>query len=126
MKAGFCIVVRVEAGVGGVRTVRAPEHVVDEVVVSVSPIAGVVGVGPKGVVEDVRIGVRPEHRAKPRHERRVMATPPGLPGSPAALAGRERGLGLRTGLLAKARGKSPTLGGLRGGGGCCGALRRSR
>src|SRR6478752_3584429 len=113
-----------EAGVGGIRTVRAPEYRVDEVVVSIGPVAGVVGVRPESVFEYVGIGVGPEHRAQPRHKSRTMAAPPGMPGSPAVFPRRQRQAGLRLVIAAEACGKPPAFGGLRGGG--CSGRSRSR
>ncbi|WP_245334254.1 hypothetical protein, partial [Bradyrhizobium guangdongense] len=54
-----------------------------------------------------------------------MTVPPGLPGCPAALAGDEGRLGLRSGLLAEARCKPPALGTLCDGRGSRGARGRS-
>src|SRR5512142_91835 len=78
---------------GGIRTVSAPEHVIDEVIVSVSPITGLIGRGPERVVENVGIRKGPEYVADPRHKDKdhARAMAPSIVGCPAvkpSLAGR--------------------------------------
>src|SRR5262249_37228712 len=57
----------------------APEDAVDEVVIRVGPIGIVIGVRPRRVVEQVVVGVRPEHRPGPGHERGAAAMAPREP-----------------------------------------------
>src|SRR6185437_9405203 len=55
----------------------APEHAVEEVVIGVVPIAVVIAAGPERIVENVGVGVGPEHRSVPAHESGAPAVPPG-------------------------------------------------
>src|SRR5262249_22065519 len=61
----------------------APEYAIEEIIVGVCPIGVVVAIRPERVVEDVGIGVRPEHRSEPGDEAgAVMVSPCIIRGSP--------------------------------------------
>ncbi len=109
--AGLQVLSRAYSGVGGIIwTLRAPEHGVDEVVVSVGPVAAVVRVGPERVIENVGIGIRPEHGAKPRYKRRAQAALPGVAMSPAVVPALPCRKDQRIGIAAEALSKSSACG----------------
>src|SRR5882724_1011798 len=109
--AGLQVLSRTYSGVGGIIwTLRAPEHGVDEVVVSVGPVAAVVRVGPERVIENVGIGIRPEHGAKPRYKRRAQAALPGVAMGPAVVPALPCRKDQRIGIAAEALSKSSTCG----------------
>ena len=116
--AGLQVLSRAYSGVRGIMiiwTLRAPEHGVDEVVVSVGPVAAVVRVGPERVIENVGIGIRPEHGAKPRYKRRAQAALPGVVMSPAVVPALPCRKDQRIGIAAEALSKSSACGCLRRG-----------
>src|SRR6478672_10481094 len=105
----------IDAGISRIRTADIPERRIDQIVIGVSPVGIVIGCGPERVIEDIGIGIRPEHRAEPRHECRMHVIAPGLARSPAVQPRRERGLSAWIGIVSELRGKSSARGGLHGG-----------
>src|SRR5262249_24000683 len=56
----------------------APEYSVDEIIVRIGPVTVLIAVRPERVVEDVGIGVRPEHRTEPGDEAGAVPAPPSI------------------------------------------------
>ena len=54
----------------------APEHTVEKIVIGIGKVTIVIARRPECVIENVGIGIGPEHRAVPRHEGRAQAETP--------------------------------------------------
>lgn len=69
---------RRRAGVACIGTAISEKHAVDEVIVSVGPIAIVIGIREERVVEEIGIEIRIEDRSEPGDEGCAVAMAPGL------------------------------------------------